>query len=58
MVAAQNSYSIFVSDFKADKESDCFYRVVASVDVITQKEVVSVRRVATYVELLILTYSK
>ena len=37
MIASQNSYSIWISYLKSNKQRNCFYRIVTSIYVVTHK---------------------
>lgn len=50
VVSSENGESVSVPDFQSHKESHSFYWVVASVNVVSHKQVVGVRRSTTYQE--------
>ncbi len=50
MVASQNSDPVLIPDFESENELDDFYGVEASVNVVSEKEVVGVREFASDVE--------
>ena len=50
MVSSENGQPFFEPDFDAEQQTDSFNRVVASIDIIPQKEVVGVRNSTSYFE--------
>jgi len=52
VVASEDCQSLWEADLESDKQSDCLNRVVAAIDVITHKEIVSLRRLTTDLEQL------
>lgn len=50
MVASEKGHSVSVSHFECKQEEECFYAVSASVDVVSQEDVVGVGRVSANFE--------
>ena len=48
VVASQDGYSVFVADFQSDEESDRLHRIVASIHVVTHKQVIRIRTLTAY----------
>lgn len=44
MISAKNGKSVFIANLERNKQGDSFYTVVSSVNVVTHKQVIGVRR--------------
>ena len=50
MIAPQQSYSVFISDFQGQEQEECLDDISASVYIVAEEDVVGVGRVASYLE--------
>ena len=50
VIAPKNGDPVLEAHFEADQKCDCFYTVVASVDVVSHEQIVCVGRAASYLK--------
>jgi len=52
VVASQDGYSVFVTDFQSDEKSDGLHRIIASIHVVTHEQVIRIGTPTAYLEQL------